>query len=83
VRLSWEAAARRRIPPLWEDTQAGAEARLVRELDRLEMALQALVYGKEGLVEMDPFIQSAEGAIHSTQLREALEAIQNIVKNDF
>jgi putative hydrolase of HD superfamily len=63
---------------LWEEYERGEtrEARLVRELDRLEMALQALVYDKEGFMEMDPFLASAEGAIQSTPLREVLEVIQ-------
>jgi putative hydrolase of HD superfamily len=42
---------------LWEDFEEGvsAEAQLVRQLDRLEMALQALVYEKQGKNSLNSF----------------------------
>lgn len=65
---------------LWEEYEQGEtrEARLVRELDRLEMALQALVYAEEGFSEMDHFVESADGAIQSAELREVIEVIRKM-----
>jgi putative hydrolase of HD superfamily len=68
---------------LWEEYERGEteEARLVRELDRLEMALQALVYHSGGFTELDPFIQSAESAIQSEELRGFLRSVTDVIEN--
>ena len=65
---------------LWEEFEAGAtpEARLVRQLDRLEMALQALVYEKQGHQHMDGFYHSAEAAVRSPELANLLESVQSL-----
>ena len=65
---------------LWEEFEAGdsPEARLVRQLDRLEMALQALVYEKQGHRNMGSFYHSAEEAVRSTELTELLETVQRL-----
>ena len=54
----------------WEDyeRQASPEARFVRQIDRLEMALQASVYEKQGFTGLDDFYNSAKGAISDPQL---------------
>ncbi len=75
-----------RLPPgfdfveLWEEFEAGesAEALLVRQADRLEMALQALVYEKQGLGggEMDSFYRSAQRAVHDPELTSLLEIVR-------
>ncbi len=46
---------------LWEEFEQGQtpEARLVRQVDRLEMGLQAVVYQLQGYVGMDEFMASA------------------------
>ncbi len=62
---------------LWEDYESGAspEARFVREVDRLEMGLQAMIYRAEGLVDPNDFIASARSAVSSPALRAILEAL--------
>lgn len=62
---------------LWEDYESGAspEARFVREVDRLEMGLQAMIYRAEGLVDPTDFIASARSAVSSPALRSLLEAL--------
>jgi putative hydrolase of HD superfamily len=65
---------------LWEEFEAGdsPEARLVRQLDRLEMALQALVYEKQEHRNMGSFYHSAEEAVRSPELTELLETVQSL-----
>jgi putative hydrolases of HD superfamily len=65
---------------LWEEYEAGQsdEARLVRELDRLEMAFQALVYERDGLGNLEEFFQSASQAIRSSEVRDLFESAQNL-----
>ncbi len=57
---------------LWDEFEAGMseEARLVRQLDRLEMALQALVYEKQGYNNqaMSSFYRSAQQAVGDKDL---------------
>lgn len=64
---------------LWEEFEAGEsnEARLVRQLDRLEMALQAWVYEKQLGMNLDAFFHSAERAVNSPELKDLLKVIRN------
>lgn len=63
---------------LWEEFEKGKtpEARLLRELDRLEMALQACVYEREGLADLSRFFASADKALTSPALRKIFREIQ-------
>jgi putative hydrolase of HD superfamily len=67
---------------LWEEFEAGAseEARLVRQLDRLEMAFQALVYEKQGSGgrSMDSFFQSAQSAVKDAGFAAMLETVKSL-----
>jgi putative hydrolases of HD superfamily len=65
---------------LWEEYEAGesAEARLVRELDRLEMAFQALVYERGGLGNLDEFFRSASQAIQAPEIQDLFISAQNL-----
>jgi putative hydrolase of HD superfamily len=65
---------------LWEEFEAGdsPESRLVRQLDRLEMALQALVYEKHGYQNMDSFYRSAGEAVRSPELTKLMEIVQSL-----
>lgn len=62
---------------LWREYAEGrsAEARFLREIDRLEMALQALVYERQGHGDMREFHDSAEAEIRTPELREILAEI--------
>ncbi|MEJ2033741.1 MAG: GNAT family N-acetyltransferase [Deltaproteobacteria bacterium] len=63
---------------LWNELQAGRtpEARFVREIDKLEMALQSNVYERFGLADLGEFYESAEGAIVSPVLRKILAGLR-------
>lgn len=56
---------------VWEEFEAGrtAEARLLRELDRLEMGLQAAVYEQDGLGDLSKFFDSTDQALATPELR--------------
>ena len=62
---------------LWLDYEEGrtAEGRFVKELDRLEMALQAAIYTRAGQGELiEEFAASAGRDIHTPALRALLKA---------
>jgi putative hydrolase of HD superfamily len=61
---------------LWEEFEAGAspEARFVRQLDRLELGLQAETFKAEGKPRMDEFLESADRAVTDPALRSLLRA---------
>jgi putative hydrolases of HD superfamily len=63
---------------LWDEFEAGLspEARFVRQLDRLEMGLQAAVYQLQGLIDGAEFFNSARQALIDPQLRALLDEIQ-------
>ena len=68
---------------LWREFEMGdsAEARAVRELDKLEMALQAVEYGKEGVLEWDVvelFLSSAREAVSSDWGLRFLEEVEGM-----
>ncbi len=50
---------------LWQEFEEGAtaEALFVRQIDRLEMGLQAVVYARQGSGDMSEFIESARRAL--------------------
>ena len=58
----------------WEayEAQADAEATFVKQLDRLDMALQALAYARHGYSGMDEFIASAQQSITHPSLQRVL-----------
>lgn len=64
------------LKALWEEFEAGAspEARYLRELDRLEMGLQAALYRAEGFPLMDEFFASARRSVADPRLSSMLEA---------
>lgn len=70
-----------RYRELWEEYERGesAEARFVRQIDRLEMGLQAGVYALQGLVQPEEFIASARQALEDERLVELLETLEKIL----
>lgn len=62
---------------LWEEYETGAtpEARFVRQVDRLEMGLQAWIYQKNGFSRMDEFLESARQALEAPALIDFFESI--------
>ena len=56
--------------------QETPEARFVHQVDRLDMAFQALRYARETGADTSEFIQSARTAIQHPALLEALDALE-------
>jgi putative hydrolase of HD superfamily len=68
---------------LWEEYETGEsfEATFVRQLDRLEMGLQASVFQRLGLLsEPDSFIQSMQEAVHQQNLTEIARQVSEITR---
>jgi len=65
------------LSALWEEFETGAtaEGRWVRELDRLEMGLQAALYRAEGWPHMEEFIASADRSVRDASLRKLLASV--------
>lgn len=63
---------------LWDEFEAGLspEARFVRQLDRLEMGLQAAVYQLQGLIDGDEFFASARQALTDLGLARLLDEVE-------
>lgn len=61
---------------LWEDYEKdrSPEAHFVHELDKLDMALQAIRYARERGADTAEFLESARASIHSPALQAVLEA---------
>lgn len=60
---------------LWKEFEAGSspEARYLRELDRLEMGLEAALLHAEGFPGMEEFFASARRSVADARLRDMLE----------
>lgn len=58
------------------EAQNDPESRFVRELDRLDMALQALAYHEAGAAGMLEFINSADRVVRDPVLRPWMEQIR-------
>ena len=63
---------------LWQEFEQGetAEARFVRQIDRLEMGLQAGVYASQGFSGLDEFFASARQELSEPSLVELIDAVQ-------
>ena len=64
---------------IWQEYQENnsLESKLVHQVDRLEMALQAKIYQKEGfpLEKLEPFFESAKKDIVDSKLKELFTKI--------
>ena len=65
---------------LWEEyeRQDTAEARFVRRVDRLEMALQAVVYGAQHPAELGEFLDSAAADVNGSELQPLLDELKGM-----
>lgn len=62
---------------LWLEYEAGEtpEAQLVRQVDRLEMAMQASIYLRQGFKRMDEFFTTAGRALSHPELQNLLNEL--------
>ena len=67
------------LSEIWREflEQKTPESILVHELDKLEMALQAIIYKKNGNQTVQSFLQSAEKEIKIPELKELFRKIIN------
>lgn len=65
---------------LWEEYEIGesAESQFVRQLDRLEMALQASVYEHQGFVDLSVFFASARQSLSSVELKFIFSKLEDL-----
>jgi putative hydrolase of HD superfamily len=63
---------------LWQAYEQGEspEARFVKQVDRLEMALQASIYARRGFPDMQNFYDSARQALGEGLLRQPLAEVE-------
>ncbi|MCP3101674.1 HD domain-containing protein [Myxococcus sp. K15C18031901] len=63
---------------LWDEYERGAsfEARLVKQVDRLEMGLQACVYEHQGMGDLSEFFASVDRALEAPALRALLAELE-------
>lgn len=68
---------------LWDEFEAAStqEAQYVRQVDRLEMALQALLYENQGDLDLQEFFDSADKAVHDPRLRRIFESVLSCREN--
>ncbi|PTL84567.1 HD family hydrolase [Vitiosangium sp. GDMCC 1.1324] len=65
---------------LWEEYEHGTsfEARLVRQVDRLEMGLQATVYEHQGAGDLSQFFASVHKALETPELKAVLAELETL-----
>jgi putative hydrolases of HD superfamily len=65
---------------VWEEFEEGktVEARFLKEIDRLEMGLQASVYEHDLPVDLSVFFDSTDNALTTPELRKILEALRGL-----
>ena len=65
---------------LWEEYEIGesAEAQFVKQLDKLEMALQASVYEHQGFTDLSAFFASANRGLSSIELKLILTKLEEL-----
>jgi len=54
------------------------EAKLVKELDKLEMAMQAYEYEKQHKINLQIFFENSHVLISSKEIKEILEEIEKL-----
>lgn len=65
---------------IWQEFEESqtAEARFMKEIDRLEMGLQASVYEAKGVGDLSVFFDSADKALVTPELRRILAALRKL-----
>lgn len=65
---------------LWNEfvEQKTSEAKFVKQIDKLEMALQAMIYSKQGYSGMDEFFKNAEKHMKDPELVRTLKTAETL-----
>jgi putative hydrolases of HD superfamily len=65
---------------LWQEYEEGAsaEARFVKQIDRLDMGLQATIYERQGLIDASEFMASVRAALTAPELQAILHELENL-----
>ena len=65
---------------VWQEFEDGQtpEAKYVKEIDRLEMGLQASVYESEKMADLAVFFESTDKALSTPELRKIFEALMKL-----
>jgi len=65
---------------LWDEYELGksGDAQLVRQADRLEMAMQAVIYERNGLLSAGDFFASAARVVNWPELEDRLKALEQL-----
>jgi len=68
---------------LWREyeEQATQEAELVRQIDRLEMGLQALVYERQGLADLSEFFETVDRTLSIPELCDIWNEVKHLKKS--
>jgi putative hydrolases of HD superfamily len=71
------AGSSERILSIWTEYEEGRspEARFVKRVDRLEMALQAAVYAAEGMEGSEDFISSALESVRGSSFEKIIDSL--------
>jgi putative hydrolase of HD superfamily len=79
-RLAGLLASGSRLVELWSEYEAGVtpEGRFVRQIEKLEMALQAAAYEEAGSPDLSEFIQSARDRISDPELIQLISRLEEI-----
>jgi putative hydrolase of HD superfamily len=69
---------------LWKEYENGDtdEAKFVKQVDKLEMALQASVYGHQGLNNLEEFYESAKKKLSTEKIKEIFSELIRIKNNE-
>lgn len=78
TRLFTDVPGGERYRALWEDyeAQSSREAALVKQMDRLEMALQGCVYEHQLGLDLEQFFASARGAMIWDDVKKILDDVE-------
>lgn len=79
--LGGTSARGQALAALWDryETQADAEARFVKQLDRLDMALQAVHYATQTDEDLSEFVASAAKVVDHPTLQPLMDELQRRV----
>jgi len=64
---------------LWKEFEEGSspEAKFVKQIDKFEMGIQAVIYKGHGYPKMDEFIESANNVINRHELKDIFKQVIN------